>query len=1240
MDDFDPEVMRELLGNLEAMNAAMGPLAVKMGQMTGSIDAAGNAVNKEGEALKANVKYREGESKAVQASRKAQTELKAASDALSAGFSNLKGATASFAEALLKGEGQFSSYNKALDGLGDAAWAAGKAFGPLGMAIGGAVKAITAVAQEFTKQADAQNQFVTQMYQMGAITGQNSETLTDMARAAGYAYEDLEKMGPIFKAAGQGLTTLGGTAGEGTKTFGKLLKAANDNERAFYRIGYSLEELQETQGAYLELQRQSGINLMQRGIDDKKLAKDSLKYAENLRVLSDLTGKSAETLQAEQLAARNAYENVIANRKDEAQIRQLQTQLAQETNAERRAALQKEIDDIENNSAVRNEAIGRMSNQFGKDFGEQFGKILRTGAFDESTKGLAVLGLSAANLKRRFEGVKEGTPEFDRLMAETAQEIRQKQDERISQFGTALQFGGEQLGDALGLAKESVMQGGLVDPQDEAARQKSTKDEIFARMQAGDKQRDAAAALIDTERSIRTSADAALDALNPLTNGFDKATLALEAMTVAVGVAAAAMGMSAFSGAGGGGGMFKGLGNALKGPLLGVGKTLFTKAGAMASPAMQSVAKLAGPLAAVVEIGKGVFHAVEGRDKADENFKKGLITESQQERRKTQATAEGAGQAVGGAGGAAIGAMIGTALLPGVGTIVGGMIGGWLGSKAGDEIGGAIGENMTITPEMEEYNRANLDLVNQMGIYNEKGAFQDSEVNWDALQKGVDEGTVTKDMIQSMMMDNDVSDETLQALTELAATMEGPGVDALTAGASADELAAMIAEREQREKDVLDQQKQAIKDKEAADKKAADDQATLLAEQKKNELEAGKLLREQRLADQQKKQADDQLAKGTEEANTTLALLSGTTAEAMAAQLETSLEFGGEELGRSLGLEKGMMGDEIGKSMTPLMAAMFPGFGVLPSLFEKVSNYLAPDEEAEDEGGILDMAKKAAMAIPGVGLLASAAEGLMGMFSSEPDLDTVEGRRELFAEGTDEDWEQQRGGALGGYTEHLANELELVGLDAASATEEQMAAIKEKAKRSFLDDKYGTEITSNTVHEGDLAGNEMFTDYITSVNALGEILTTKITEKTGADGTYGYEEVTEYGNTVEGSLDRADGTYAIADGVETMTGDFATHEFVDVWNSQVMPGLTEVMAMNSQQLADALQEKEMESADEETTATDTEATQFNQTNVNIEQLLAQNAQLMNMMENRLGSVVSKLEDANDIQSKILQYGRV
>ena len=157
---------------------------------------------------------------------------------------------------------------------------------------------------------------------------------------------------------------------------------------------------------------------------------------------------------------------------------------------------------------------------------------------------------------------------------------------------------------------------------------------------------------------------------------------------------------------------------------------------------------------------------------------------------------------------------------------------------------------------------------------------------------------------------------------------------------------------------------------------------------------------------------------------------------------------------------------------------------------------------------------------------------------------------------------------------------------------------------------------------------------------MGEVLITKTRSTTDEDGNYISEKIMEFANTVEGSLDRADGNirdyYNEATGEESYerTGDLATHEFVDVWNTS-----TEALTTASTAIAEAIKAQE-EVVEEKTTSETAAGTTPGATDQYIEQLLAQNQQLMGLMENRLGSIAGKLEDANDINNKILQYGRV
>lgn len=458
---------------------------------------------------------------------------------------------ASFGDALLSTEKGFGKFSGSLGSAGDAAFELGKSFGLLGTVIGAIIKVGTSVGEMFLQQADAQNNFVTEVYKMGGISGQSSENLTDLAREAGYSASELDKLTPSLKAAGRGLATLGNSTGDGTTALLKLFNVGNETEKEFFRLGYTLDELNKTQADYIELQRISGVNLRTKDLQDEKvraqLQKQSLDYAKNLRELSDLTGKSAEAIQQEQAAAQSAYENVVANRQDEAKIRQLQTEVANETNQERKAQLEREIAELENAGRVRNEAIGAMAGTLGKDFGEQFGRILRTGTFDELTGPLANLfsqsGLDPADIKSRFEGVEAGSEEFNALVADIQGNLRSGIDSSLLMLGDSIQFGGEEMGRAFGLAAQLIENSAVIDPSGEMqqARVRAFQNEIDSTMAAGDAQRDYAAAIESFTRDMRVTADSMLDAMNPLTGQMDLLKGSMTALALAVGAATLAM---------------------------------------------------------------------------------------------------------------------------------------------------------------------------------------------------------------------------------------------------------------------------------------------------------------------------------------------------------------------------------------------------------------------------------------------------------------------------------------------------------------------------------------------------------------------------------------------------------------------------------------------------------------------------------------------------------------------------
>jgi hypothetical protein len=531
------ERLGEMANALDIIVSSQSQIAKSASDAKAKTDSLAAAADKSGRALENKAKI---EQEVAQEQKKRENAREAAEN-------NAISSLASFGDALLSTEQGFGKFSGSLGSAGDAAFELGKSFGLLGTVLGAIVKVGTSVGEMFLKQADAQNNFVTEVYKMGGISGQSSEKLTDLAREAGYSAGELDKLTPSLKAAGRGLATLGTSTGDGTTALLKLFNVGNETEKEFFRLGYTLDELNKTQADYIELQRISGINLRARGVDEDKLKKQSLDYAKNLRELSDLTGKSAETLQQEQAAAQSAYENVVANRQDEARIRQMQTELDNETNTERRAQLEREITELENAGRVRNEAIGAMANTLGKDFGEQFGRILRTGTFDELTGPLANLfsqaGLDPADIKSRFEGVEAGSDEFNALVADIQGNLRSGIDSSLLMLGDSIQFGGREMGEAFGLAAELIENSAVIDPdgQIQQARAQAIQNEIDSTMQAGDAQRDYAAATESFTRDMRVTADAMLDAMNPLTGEMDLLKGTMTALAVAVGAATIAL---------------------------------------------------------------------------------------------------------------------------------------------------------------------------------------------------------------------------------------------------------------------------------------------------------------------------------------------------------------------------------------------------------------------------------------------------------------------------------------------------------------------------------------------------------------------------------------------------------------------------------------------------------------------------------------------------------------------------
>jgi uncharacterized membrane protein len=214
-----------------------------------------------------------------------------------------------------------------------------------------------------------------------------------------------------------------------------------------------------------------------------------------------------------------------------------------------------------------------------------------------------------------------------------------------------------------------------------------------------------------------------------------------------------------------------------------------------------------------MSIYSGFSEASEGRDEADAQLNEVLLAEDsskaeiqrakeQHEIDTKQANRGGAGTAIGGTGGAIAGAAAGAAIgsfIPIIGTAIGGIIGGALGAYGGAKGGSAIAENylspedlkmyeasdaeyaLMTDEEKDKYNEIrdaikeqtrlqeeeaerlekayndNYEEIKKIGLY-DKDLLGNSEVNFEMLAQMRDDGSLSQEMLEAMLYDNDLSE--------------------------------------------------------------------------------------------------------------------------------------------------------------------------------------------------------------------------------------------------------------------------------------------------------------------------------------------------------------------------------------------------------------------------------------------------------------------------------------------------
>ena len=535
--NLDPEAIDKFNESMRELNNNMPSFILGMSQMMGV--ASGSV--KASDALKNLSKN----AKELTAMQEAEAQTQKKKDQIDANRNTAQtqatDALQKFAHGLTDTSTEFAKFNGALGSAGDAALSIGKNFGLLGLAAGALIKATTMAAQAATKQADNALKATDEFNKMGAAGGHTAKSIAEMGINIGLSNEQFALMPKALKKAGDGIVSLGATTADGQKKFMAMLAVTNQQREAFQRLGINQEELMEKQAEYIALQGMSGKSLVGQAKDSEKLKKSSLEYTENLLRLSALTGKDADKIAKDQQIANMAYEEVIQTRIEDDKIRKL-TQEGKLAEAK----------SLEDEQKARKQFIGDATSRFGEETGLQLAKVMRTGAFDESTKGIAQLGIDATEVAAQLKKAKPGE-EVANLFNDTYKTVQTKVSQNLAAYGTSLQFeGGEERGKAVGLNKELITKTGRTAERDEKEAERLAKlnigkpsDGKTGKISEDDPTQKYRNALTTTTIEANRLLEKTLLAGSPLMNGINLLTGTFALLTAAAVASSVALGAMA-----------------------------------------------------------------------------------------------------------------------------------------------------------------------------------------------------------------------------------------------------------------------------------------------------------------------------------------------------------------------------------------------------------------------------------------------------------------------------------------------------------------------------------------------------------------------------------------------------------------------------------------------------------------------------------------------------------------------
>ena len=740
---MDPDIQREYEEHLRTMNDLLSQQAAATSKLLSSMQSGASSAKNNADATRKQTEATDKQTEATAKTTKLQEataialeKQQQAMQNFSNAMSNGQTAVFNFTKAVMNGERSLEKYGSTFSSAGDAAFDVGKNFGILGTVIGGLVKAFGAIAGASLQAVDSVVKFRDETTKFAGVMPVSLDGIQKLGSDARFSGDEIMKLSKTMSGFGTNILALGGSAGEGAVKFMKMSAVSDDVRRSFGRLGVDQDRLNELQGMYIQMQGISGKSLENRTKTEGQLQKESLAYAKNLILMSDLTGQTAEQMQKEREIVKAEFEEQVKIRQENIQIQKLKA----EGDLAGAAAIKQEQDN-------RTALIQTMTDTYGKEIGSQYGRLARTGAYDSFTGGLASLGVSATEVKNMVQ--KSTDAQGDSL--KQAEKFTKLQNNQVEAAGDSLQYMGEEQAKNLGITNETITRGNNYLGKNLTEEYKKAQATAAAKEAEGKKTEDELEKVRSAERELRKVVfDALYDfgkenlaALASAMTNLAKGVIWLDQAIrnnwetiklFGAGIASAIAILAGFKVIKGIAPLFGGLKTALSGMISwlkgmfggkpGAPSPSAAKPGAPAAPtlgadgryrdekgrfakapeagaaksaatlgkaggALKVLGRLTGPLAALGAVTVGLSEW----SKASSQAKSGEITEQEASSRKKEAVGGAAGGLFGGLGGAAAGAAIGTMIAPGIGTAVGGVLGGLFGGTLGEGIGRSISKH-------------------------------------------------------------------------------------------------------------------------------------------------------------------------------------------------------------------------------------------------------------------------------------------------------------------------------------------------------------------------------------------------------------------------------------------------------------------------------------------------------------------------------------------------------------------